>query len=190
MTEFTSIKTAKQNLKGNIFGVVVKIGDLKSGTAAKGDWTMKVITLDDGSDMVDMAAFGESEYSKFQLGCKYEIENPWWKQKDGKLSLALGQYAKVKMVSEAPVIKQESITNDTTTSPSSNVTKQTKSLPELSQAETEIITAESTKLFQIKHKVNETICNYEIQPNQGMIWQMTEIIYNNFLKNNFTKASD
>lgn len=194
MTEFTPIKQAKENLKGNIFGVIVKIGDLKSGTASKGDWTMKLITIDDGSDMVDMAAFGESEYSQFVIGAKYEIENLWWKQKDGKLFLTLGKFAKVKLVSEVPTsLKQETITTENNNSklqqPTTTTSNQTQSLPKLSQAENKIITAESTKLFQIKQKVNETIGTYEIQPNQGMIWQMTEIIYNSFLKNNFTKAN-
>jgi len=193
MTEFTPIKQAKENLKGNIFGIIVKIGDLKSGTASKGDWTMKIITIDDGSDMVDIAAFGESEYSQFVIGAKYEIENLWWKEKDGKLSLALGKFAKVKCVTEAPAsLKQETIIkeNNTTQESIPLSRKPTQSLPDLSQAENEIITAESTKLFQIKQKVNETICNYEIQPNQGMVWQITEIIYKYFLKNNFTKARE
>ncbi len=114
MTEFLSIADAKQAMKGDFVGIVSKIGDLKAGTSAKGDWTMKLITLEDGSGTVDMALFND-DIDKFKLGGKYEIENPWWKKKDGNLSLALGQYAKVKLVTPADEV-QQTITEPSATS--------------------------------------------------------------------------
>lgn len=100
MTDFISIKEAKDNLKGNICATVVNISALKSGTTDNGDWVMKLITFDDGSDRVDIAAFSETEWSKFQLGAKYEIVNVWWKLKDSKLSVNFGNYYNIKKVSE------------------------------------------------------------------------------------------
>lgn len=102
MTDFVSIADAKVAKKGNFVGIVSHIGELKAGTSDKGDWTMKLITFEDGSAKVDMAVFND-DIDKFKLGGKYEIENPWWKA-DGKL--ALGQYAKVKLVTPADEVQQ------------------------------------------------------------------------------------
>ena len=173
MTEFTSIKQAKENLKGNICGIVVKIGSLKSGTAAKGDWSMKVITIDDGSDMVDIAAFGESEYSKFVIGAKYEIENPWWKMKDNKLSVNFGQFCKIQQVSEAP--NQTMMDNNTSKEEQTTIDAK---LEKFSEEDLTKIQFSATQMFRIKKEVEKIIKTYEINPNGGMLWEMTKIIYN------------
>ncbi len=110
MSEFLSIADARQAMKGSIVATVTNIGDLKSGTNAKGDWTMKIITLADGSGREDMAVFNE-EIKLFKLNYKYEIVNPWWKVNEkNELAFTLGQYAKVKAVSEAPI--QETIDDE------------------------------------------------------------------------------
>jgi len=106
MTNFISIKDALEAKKGDFVGIVSNIGPLKAGTNDKGDWTMKLLTIEDASSKLQMAVFNE-DIDKFKLGGQYEFENLWWKYKDNKLSLALGQYAKIKMVTPAPEDKNQ-----------------------------------------------------------------------------------
>ena len=178
MSEIISIKEAKEAKKGAICGTVVKMGDLKSGTNNNGDWTMKVITLDDGSDMVDIAAFGD-EIKLFKLGAKYELVSPWWKEKEGKLSPVFGKYCQIKMVSEPP-------------SPSEAPAEEKKTELKITLDEDQIkkIQDESMLIYQIRTITERQIKTVEADPNPAMIGQFAEIIYNKHFKANFTKASD
>ena len=38
----------------------------------------------------------------------------------------------------------------------------------------------STKMYQLKMAINENIKQYEVDPNQGMIWEMTKIIFSKY----------
>jgi len=189
MIEFFSISDARQAMKGGFVGTVTKIGDLKSGTNAKGDWDMKIITLSDGSGREDMAVFNE-EIKLFKLNCKYEIINPWWKEKNEKLSLTLGQYAKVKMVSED--VTQETIIDDDNQVPTSDeylkqrqaeVDKKLNALPEIDETLGKQADSISLIMYQIKQHIDKNIRQYEELPNQGMIWEMTKEVYHQQLEN-------
>lgn len=191
--EFVTLEEARDAQKGSFVGVVIKIGDLKSGTNSRGEWTMKIITIQDATATMKMACFNE-EITTFTLGHKYKIENPWWKMKDSKLSLQLGQYAKVTRISDAPI--QESI-EDSTQTISDNINKHQAeikkildSLPPLPQLELDIINTESLHMWQVNQAINQNISQYEIDANKGMTWNMTEIIYNKFILNNFRKVSE
>lgn len=189
MTEFLFIADARQDMKGSIVATVTNIGDLKSGTNSKGDWTMKIITLADGSGKEDMAVFNE-EIKLFKLNCKYEIENPWWKvNAKNELAFALGQYAKVKMVSDDTA--QEPIIEDDAQVPTSEeylkqrqteIDAKLKSLPKLDVNDENLADSISLKMYQIKQCIDKNISKYEEKPNQGMIWEMTKEVYRQHLE--------
>ena len=184
MTEFLSIADARQDMKGSIVATVTNIGDLKSGTNARGDWTMKIITLADGSGQVEMALFN-NDITKFKLNFKYEIVNPWWKNNaEGKLALALGDYAKVKIISDDTT--QEPIIDDDAQVPTSEeylknrqteIDAKLKSLPELDEKDGELADAVSLKMYQFKQHINKNISRFEEKPNDGMTWQMAQEVY-------------
>ena len=71
---------------------VTKIGDLKSGTSAKGDWSKKNITLKDDSGEQILTAWND-DIKKFELNTTYNIESPYWTMYEGKPQLSLGNYA-------------------------------------------------------------------------------------------------
>jgi len=100
MTEFVSINEAQRlftmNGKKNssICATVTNIGDLKSGTNGKGDWTNKNITLKDDSGAQVLTAWND-DIKRFELNITYKIESPYWTTYNGKTQLSLGQYATV-----------------------------------------------------------------------------------------------
>ena len=100
-TEFLKILDAKNALKGSFIGVVIKAGDLKSGTTNGKDWTKKIFTVQDDSADADLVAWGAAEIEKFKVGYKYEITNPWWKTYEGKISVSVGNYGNAKVIGTA-----------------------------------------------------------------------------------------
>ncbi len=187
MTDFFSISDARQAMKGSFVGTVTNIGDLKSGTNAKGDWTMKIITISDGSGREDMAVFND-EIKLFKLNCKYEITTPWWKEKDGKLSLTLGQYAKVKMVSEDSPPETTIPIDDESQERINKINKKVDSLPEIDEILAKEADFMSLTMYQIKQRIDKNIRQFEDSPNQGMIWEMTKIIYEKHSEAAFKKV--
>jgi len=163
MTNFLTIKEAKEAGKGSFVGTVIGIGDLKSGTSAKGDWAMKIITLQDETDKVELAAFNE-EIDNFKVNDKYKIENPWWKEHEGKLSLNLGQYAKVEFITHSkqthiePPLKEPILEIphelESFTIPENIILKQISSIIARDEKEGQIIglrTKEIYRQWKIKH---------------------------------------
>ena len=99
-TEFVKIADAKNVLKGSFRGIVIKSGDLKSGTSNGKDWTKKIFTIQDDSGDADLVAWGD-EVNNFKVGYKYEITNPWWKTYEGKVSVSVGNYGNSKVIGAA-----------------------------------------------------------------------------------------
>jgi len=106
MPEFVSIDEAQSlfinegKKNSSICATVTKIGDLQSGTSAKGDWTKKNITLKDDSGAQVLTAWN-NDIKKFELNITYKIESPYWTMYNGKPQLSLGQYdAKVTVAAE------------------------------------------------------------------------------------------
>jgi len=128
MTDFVSINEAQRlfvmdgKKNSSICATVTNIGDLKSGTSAKGDWTKKNITLKDDSGEQVLTAWND-DIKKFELNTTYEIESPYWTLYDGKPQLSLGQYATVTVAAE-PV--SESTTPSVPTSDEYLKNKQTE----------------------------------------------------------------
>ena len=105
LPEFVSIDEAQSlfihdgKKNSSICATVTKIGDLKSGTNAKGDWTKKNITLKDDSGAQVLTAWND-DIKKFELYITYKIESPYWTIYNGKPQLSLGNYAVVTIAAE------------------------------------------------------------------------------------------
>jgi len=105
LSEFVSIDEAQSlfindgKKNSSICATVTKIGDLNSGTSAKGDWTKKNITLKDDSGAQILTAWN-GDIKKFELNITYKIESPYWTIYNGKPQLSLGQYATVTVAAE------------------------------------------------------------------------------------------
>ena len=97
-TDFITIKEAKAAKKDSFIGVVVNQGDLKSGTKNDKDWTKKTFTIQDTTADVILTAWGDEEISRFKVGNKYEFVGCWWKEYEGKVTLAIGNYAVIKLI--------------------------------------------------------------------------------------------
>ena len=99
MVEIITIEQAKAALKGDIKALILRQSDLKSGDPSKAgkDWTRRIYQLKDSSGEMPLTCWND-EIQKIEVGFTYEISNPWWKERDGKVELSLGQYAKVKKV--------------------------------------------------------------------------------------------
>lgn len=116
--EFVSIDEAQSlfindgKKNSSICATVTKIGDLKSGTSAKGDWTKKNITLKDDSGAQILTAWND-DIKKFELNITYKIESPYWTIYDGKPQLSLGKYATVTVAAE-PISESVSSAEPTT----------------------------------------------------------------------------
>ena len=119
MSDFISIDEAQSlfinedKKNSSICATVIKIGDLKSGTSAKGDWTKKNITLRDDSGAQILTAWND-DIKKFELNITYKIESPYWTIYDGKPQLSLGKYATVTIAAE-PVSKSTPTTSSSST---------------------------------------------------------------------------
>ena len=101
-TEFLKIADAKTALKGSFKGIIIKAGDLKSGTSNGKDWTKKIFTIEDESGTAELVTWGE-EVSQFKMGYKYEIVNPWWKtyvdkQNISHITVQVGNYGTAKVI--------------------------------------------------------------------------------------------
>ncbi len=187
MTEFHTIAAVKANQEKNLKAILTKTSDLKSGTSPKGDWTMKILTFEDTTGTLDMAAFNE-EIKQFEKGFTYEIENFWWKKaKDGSPAAAVGQYAKITKSSASPPLpKGPSLTEET-----KPAQEEKENLSAISEPFGEFIDEEGTTLFQIDARLTKLA--KEIFPerpvNHQQIGLYTKILYWESRKVNFKKAS-
>ena len=188
-TEFLKIAEAKTALKGSFKGIIIKAGDLKSGTSNGKDWTMKTFTIEDESGSADLVAWGE-EVSQFKLGYKYEITNPFWKtyvnkQNVSQITVQVGKYGTAQVIGSTntessstklpetpPVPKEQTLTPPTT------ATKE--ELEQLDEGTIKVIERESILLYKIRTNVEQTIKKLEDDPHGGMIGQFTELIYKKY----------
>lgn len=173
-TDYITIKEAKSLKKGSFIGVVIKQGDLKSGTKDDRDWTKKTYTIQDATDEVILTAWGE-EISMLKVGNKYEFTNPWWKEYEGKITLALGKYATLKLVGTDEINNVNSSETPAETRGEVNA----EPLPKFSQ--TEYVKQQTIWLLQIEATVRETMQQFMPtveEPNNQKIGMFVKEIYN------------
>lgn len=168
----------------SICATVIKIGDLKSGTSSKSDWTKKDITLKDDSGEQVLTAWN-NDIKKFELNITYKIENPYWTIYDGKPQLSLGQYATVTIAVKPSDTVTTFPTQRNTTSPDSDeylrkrqaeMHEKLKELPPLDEDEAIYIRTRTVHLYQINNLIRETLEEFDPLPNGAMVGQFTRII--------------
>ena len=188
MEEIVSINDGRHAMKGSIQGCIIQVGELKSGTKPDGgDWTRKEFLIEDKSGSVKLTAWGE-DVQKFKIGTVYEIVNPQWKLYKDEAHISPSKFGSIKEIGprEQP---QESPMESAQLKTADNKRELLK-VPELSEEQEVIIENDAIALYQIKKKVEATINCYENNPNQGMIWKMTEKIYERHFTAVFKKASE
>jgi len=187
LTDFQPIDTViKEHLK-NVTGIVVKESDLKAGTNDKGDWTMKIFTLEDPTGQLELACFGNTQISKLEKGFTYEIENIWWREKEEKWSASLGDYAKVRKLEAAATTPPER--TDTSKIPPTEPEPTTK-LPKPSLVIVDFVNQENMLLLQIEAIITLQHKALGIPLNGQQIGMHTREIYLQSKKTNLTKASN
>ncbi|MEK0347047.1 MAG: hypothetical protein QQN44_01800 [Nitrosopumilus sp.] len=208
MTEdFVKIKEAKEALKGSFKGIIIKAGDLKSGTSNGKDWTKKTFTIEDESGTADLVAWGE-EVSQFKIGYKYEIVNPWWKtyvdkQNVPHVTVQVGNYGTAKVIGsepKEPLVEPDPTKPLTTTLPETpqSPPEQTVKQPEPEEPKIEKLTdvqlgtvVDATKiLLAISLAVGEEVQKVAKEPSREFVMEATKIIYQTYFVSNFKKASD
>ena len=180
MSNSISLAESKQQKKGDIVCLVTKIGDLKSGTGANGDWTKKLITITDG-DTTELLSAWNTDIQKFVLNHKYEITGVYWKDYNNNSYLNFGKYSKIKDLGVSVEPNQKVITDESTSQEYlQDKQKEISHFPHIPQLDAEIrikVEQAAFLLLQINHTVSELVKQYEVQPNPAKIGQFTGIIF-------------
>lgn len=183
MEDSISLQDAMTALKGNFTATVITIGDLESGTTNSRDWTKKNITIEDVSERVTFAAWGD-EIKLFDLGKTYDFENAWFKMYDGKPTLAIGKYCKV-ILNENPAVPHPG--------PSTVGQEQlpaAAAVPAISAALKEFVLSENILIIQIEKVITAQHEELGIPFNGQQIGMHTREIYLQARKTNLIKASN
>lgn len=194
MTDFVSIANAKELHKGNFKGACIKQSDLKAGSKSGSDWTRKTFTLQDASGEIEITAWNE-EINFLEVGQFYEVENPWFKEYEGKWNCNIGQYCKINKVDNPPV---QSTIQESTAKPEEPQPEQPTpesinggKLPEINANLAEFIEGETITLLQIEKVVRDTITMFYpklVNIDGGKIGMYTKEIYRESKKIKFEKA--
>jgi len=167
---FISLADSKANKKGNIVVTVTKIGELKSGSSTAGDWMRKSISVIDASG-IELMSVWNKDIEKFTLNHKYELTGIYWKDSNGKSYLNFGQYSKLRDCGISVEPNQSTI--DKTTEP---IVK----LQPLTGEKLEFVEDRGILLYKIRMALEKKIKTVSIDPHPGMIWEMTETIYQDY----------
>ena len=104
MSDFISIKEAKERGKGNIRFIVVSLGELKTGHTKTGDeWQKQIAVIKDASGAMDLTLWNET-IGEIIDGKTYTLENAYWTEYKGEPQLSLGKFYKLNKISELPTI--------------------------------------------------------------------------------------
>lgn len=193
MTEdFVKIAAAKEALKGSFKGVIIKAGDLKSGTKEGKDWTKKIFVIEDDTGQVDLVTWGD-EIKKFSVGYTYEIVNPWWKTYENKITVQVGNYGTAKVIGSEKAIpdtppppKEQTVQSPPKTEQKPDESK----IEKLSDNELETVVEATKKILAISLAVGKELEKVTEDPDRTFVMEATKIIYDKFFATNFKKASD
>lgn len=192
MTEdFVKIAAAKEALKGSFKGVIIKAGDLKSGTKEGKDWTKKIFVIEDDTGQVDLVTWGD-EIKKFSVGYTYEIVNPWWKTYENKITVQVGNYGTAKVIGSEKAIPDTPPPpkEQTVISPPKTEKPDESKIEKLSDNELETVVEATKKILAISLAVGKELEKVTEDPDRTFVMEATKIIYDKFFATNFKKASD
>jgi len=181
MSSQISLADARQAMKGDFRAIVITIGELQSGTSEKGDWTKKNITIEDKTARMSFAAWGD-EIKLFELGETYDFVQPWFKEYNGDVTLAIGKYCKVTKAIGAPPREAPPPGQTTIETP-----KQTIFDP--APALTDFVYQENKALLEIEAIITEQHKQLGVPYNGQQIGMHTREIYLQAKKTNLLKAS-
>lgn len=120
----TTIAQAREAKKGGFIGLVTQMGPISEGTKKDGSvWTKRIITLQDGTGTQGLTAWG-ADMDHFEINHKYEIDNPYWSEYQGRPQLSLGKYAKVRPLGQATLDDPGSAAGAATGAPPANAPSQ------------------------------------------------------------------
>ena len=160
MSDFISIAEAKAQQKGSFIGVVIKIGDLRSGTTDNRDWTLKVITLEDKSGQIEFLAWDDAERKLFQLGHTYEFHTPWYKQKDNDVSIQKSKFGKIIRSTAITDLPEPPKQGETTNPQPIDIPP----LPEINPNIADLVSKNTVLLMQIEKEVRSTMREFIPEP--------------------------
>ncbi len=189
-TDFITIKEAKEAYKGSFIGTVIKVSEPKSGNKNGRNWTMKIFTIQDETDSIDITCFGD-EVNLFKMGNKYEII-PWWKPRyEGNPNLGIGKYGSVNLIGGEIDLSNAPMT-ETGTPKETRGQLNTPSLPEIFTNFRTFIVDENIILAQISEVVrNEMESQRPTQQVNGQeLGLRVKEIYRESKKSKFEKASE
>jgi len=191
-TNFVNIEDVLDLHKGNFKGTCISQSELKAGTGASGDWTRKFFTLEDRTGKIEITAWGE-EINFFKVGLFYEIENPWWKEYEGKWSCNLGKYCKVKAVNPPVDVKPavETAEEEIQPEPKGPRSVNGDKLPPMIENAKMKVTAETLTLLQIEAEVIATMELFQprLSLEGSKIGMFVKEIYRRMNNVEFKKAS-
>jgi len=189
MMECITIAQAKAALKGSIIAKVVHLGNISSGTGAKGEWQKQVATLKDNSETQEMTLWNE-DIGRLDQGQILVFEQPYWTMYKEKPQLSLGNYCKLTIASESDmldVVKPDTTVDSFLENKQQDIKKHTEQqladiklqfLPE----RLEEIDKELTKLMVIETIVTQKLSIVDLSPNPAKIGMYMKFI-NDFLEN-------
>lgn len=188
--ELSTLDKAKHDEKISFVGVVVKIGDLQSGTNDNGDYTYKRITIQDVTASVEITAWND-DTKKFVMGGKYEIINAYGKEYKGIVGLGI-QYAEVKLIGTD---KAQS-TMDATPAESATLEQKPKEetkIPSTPENLADMVETEMVTLLQIEREIRANLHHFKPIPVNGnhdgaYVGMLTKEIYRESKKVKFAKA--
>lgn len=112
MSDFISIKEAKQLGKGNIRFRVVSLGELENGTTKAGDeWQKQVAVIKDDSTAMDLTLWAE-DIGEIIVGKTYSLENGYWTVYKEEPQLSLGKFYKLNEISKLSTNTLDDATED------------------------------------------------------------------------------
>jgi len=193
-TNFQTLDSARHGEKISFIGVIIEIGDLKSGTTDNGDYTYKRLLIQDATATLELTAWG-TDIAKFVLGGKYEIVNAYAKEYKGALGLNI-KYATVKLIGTNKDKNQSTMDETSKESPKEEPTVESNSkLLQISPALQDFVEAEAITLLLIEREVRTILHHYTPLPagqeyNGGYVGLFVKEIYRLHKQSNFKKATD
>lgn len=196
------IEESKQKYKdgvtknGSFIATVVGQSDLKSGTGAKGDWTNRTFTLDDGNTQEKLIAWND-DVKLLKVGYKYEFNSPYWSDYKGNPQLSLGNYCQVKCIGGG----ETQTTMESGSSPAPANTQATQSqgreepegetIPNLPVQLQDFIEAETIMLIQIEDEVVKTMKHFgKDTSNPALVGMRVKEIYRKAQNVVFKRANE
>ena len=106
-----SIKDATQAKKGSIVGTIKSAGEISTGVTNGKEWSRRDFVIEDASGSVTLTVWGD-EINDIDLGKRYAVGNPMWKEYGGKMCISRGKFGKIEHVVDEKKSTSETTNNE------------------------------------------------------------------------------